>query len=130
MWWRGLVVWLGAAAIGSVAGSLLLNIVFGGGWSPTEVGFLIGISMVSVIFTLGGSALLILAFAKSARTGCSPLARTFLMIPFAAGVGGFLLLVLCGGSLEWLGIGALYGAVTALAWAALSTITGMNSSKL
>ncbi len=110
---RGLSVTLGAALLGSFSATLL--VVFRASLGAFEWLPIFGVTLIALIFTTGGSAMLGLIYAAAWTLG--PIARYALLIISGATVGGGLMLLLGGAPAGALGVS--YGVTTALAWVIL-----------
>jgi len=114
---RGLSVWAGAAVLGSFGCSLVLAAAIDGGYSKDALRDTYFVGFDSLIFTLPGSGLLMLAFAWLGGRSL-PLIARYLCLMAIGGVAGAAMLMLGG-----LGRGALvgfgYGSATALFWSIL-----------
>ncbi len=120
MWMRGLAIWLGAAIIGAIGGTIGVQLIYGGKFGPSDIRFTLGLAAMTLIFTVGGSAFLALVYqAMDSRN----IPRTFryAALVVIGGAAGALTLSLLGFSSA--AIGAGYGTVTALAWVALLRLT-------
>ena len=111
---RGLTLWLGAALVGGFGAAVTLNALHGGGWTSLELAGLFGASIIALLWTLPGSALLTLAFAWSGWSGSSAALRRVVLIPVGAAAGAAAGFFFDTG----LTFGFIFGAATAVAWGA------------
>lgn len=114
---RGLTLWLAPAILASIVCTLVWHWSLGGGTSGPELGMAAALGVTSLIFTLGGSALLTLAFAWSGGRSIHILVRYGLIVAIGGGVGGAMMLPL--GTAGSIGTGVSYGLATGLFWIAL-----------
>ena len=108
---RGLSVWLAPPLLASLLCTALWQIGWGNPiyWRP-----LVAVGAASLLFTIGGSTLLMFAFARmSARSNTL---RYFALILIGVVAGGAVMLLISGPSLFVLA-GAAYGGTTACLWA-------------
>ena len=118
VWRKGLALWIGPAAFGSVLGTLIVDVYAGGDLAADFAQefnrrFLFVLMEVGLVFTLAGSALLALAFrVVRERLSQGPAYAAVLLIGMAAG-GLFLLPMRMP---VW---GMIYAAATSLAWIGL-----------
>jgi hypothetical protein len=124
MWIRGLTIWVGAALIGSVVGTVGLQLISHGGWAGEDLRSLIGIGLLTLVFTVAGSALLFLAFWRLAKLRAVD-GWSYAILVLFGGLAGAFMLSFLGAS----GIGAAYGVVTALAWVALLRLTKFDRTE-
>jgi len=112
---RGATLWLGAALMGGLGAAVILNILHGGGWTSFDLAGMLGLGIISLLWTVPASALVTLAFAWSGWSGTSAALRRALLVPLAAIAGAVFM-----SFFEFqLLFGFVYGAATALAWGAL-----------
>lgn len=109
---RGLVLWIGPAVLGSLICTLVFLATVEGGLSQTAI-FQAGFA-ASLWFTLGGSALLLLAFAALRPRRIA--VRYAILLALGLGAGAAMMAMF--GSL-FMAVGAVYGVVTAAAWIVL-----------
>lgn len=117
-WRKGLGLWIGAAAVGSVLGTLVADVYAGGNLTADFArdfnrGLLLAFMEIGLIFTLGGSALLALVYG-AARQRLSQ-AHTYTAILLAGVAAGGLVLL----PLRMPVWGMIYAAATSLAWVGL-----------
>ena len=112
---RGLILWLGAAVIGSFGCTALWQIAGGGlpAW-----GTVMGLGVVTLFWTITGSTLLLLVF--SAMPTVPVWGRYLLLVPLGAVAGAIMLSF---GGWSSMMTGAAYGTATALAWVGLHRLT-------
>jgi hypothetical protein len=111
---RGLSVWAGAAILGSFSCSLAMAAAMDSDFSRDALRDTYVFGLSSLIFTLPGSGLLMLAFAWMGQWSLSLIAR-YLCLVAIGGVAGAAILMLPGVPL-W---GFSYGSATALFWSIL-----------
>ncbi len=117
---RGLLLWIGAAVLGAFGCTALANLALGGGWSEDDVRGVLALGLGTLIFTLGGSAFLVLVFAWMERWSMPPMARYGTLILVGAAAGAAVMLPF--GTPASSAAGLAYGVATAMAWAALHRI--------
>ena len=106
---RGIALWIIPALLASALCSIGWHLWAGGKLNDLQIVY--GIAAVSLIFTAGGSALLVLAFAFMRP---APVwSRYVALLALGAVAGG---LMLWWGSFEGLKLGTTYGLVTAAFW--------------
>ena len=121
MWIRAGLIVAGAAVIGSILGTIALQLMADGGWTAGDWRVVWGFSAFTLIFTIPGSMLLALIFAHiQYRYESILLAYGALVV--GGGLAGGMMLLLWG---TWTGVamGASYGVLTGLAWVALHRLT-------
>ena len=110
--WRGWVLWIGSAWLGSLIGMIGLAVLspFSSPWP-----WIVVAAAGPLLFTLGGSALLVLVFAYLRPRRIAVRYAVLLVIGPAAGAAmlGFF------GTPTGLGLGAGFGFVTTVAWVTL-----------
>jgi hypothetical protein len=114
---RGLSLWLGAALFGSLGCTIIWCVALGGDWSEIDLRMLLGLSIMTLFFTVPGSGLLGLAFGWTGQRGISVPLRRALLIPFGMIVGGAL--TLCFTPFQTALVGLAYGGATAIGWGLL-----------
>jgi len=114
---RGLSLWLGAALVGSLGGTIIGNIALQGGWSEASIRMLLAIATTTLFFTVPGAGLLGLAFAWTRNRGLGLMLRLALLVPVGAVFGGALMAL--SGSVPVAIAGLTYGGATGLGWAML-----------
>ncbi len=110
---RGLTVWLGAPLLASLLCSAGWQLASGGHlaeWRP-----IVGLSLMALIFTIGGSTLLSLAFA--AMEALAAITRYIALICLGAFAGGAIMIPF--GTPGSVLAGIIYGVATASFWAGL-----------
>jgi hypothetical protein len=124
MWMRGLAIWLGAAIIGAIGGTIGAQLIYGGKFGPSDIRFTLGFAAMTLIFTVGGSAFLALVN-QALDSRNVPRHLRYAALVLTGGAAGALTLSFLGSSS--VAIGAGYGTVTALAWVALLRLTRADS---
>jgi len=114
---RGISLWLGAALIGSFASSAALTACLTAGWTGSERWSLLGLSIISLLWTVPTSAVVMLAFAWPGWSGTSVGLRRIMLVPVGA-LAGPAIMMLGESSVAPL-FGCVYGAVVASAWSGL-----------
>jgi hypothetical protein len=111
---KALTVWLGASVVGSLACTVILQVATGGHLSGDDLRVVAAIAAFSLIFTMGGSGLLSLAFGWLEHRGFTMLGR-YAAIVCIGGVAGAAIMLPFGTSISTL-LGSSYGLATACAW--------------
>jgi hypothetical protein len=109
----GLSVWLGAALIGSSGGTFLWLLALGEIHSVTAWNDEFDFALITLPFTIAGSAFLILIFSGLGRWMVSLPQRYGLLVLIGAVTGSVLMF--------WfdMGAGMVYGTATAISWVVL-----------
>lgn len=115
---RGLSLWLGAALLGSMVTTGIADAVLGG--RTLQDFHWIWIGLFALIFTVGGSAFLCLAFAWMGDRSFRVPARYGVLLVAGAAAGALILVPV--GTPILLLAGLAYGLATALAWVTLHLI--------
>ena len=121
MWVRGLTIWLGAALIGSIVGTTGLQLISRGGWAEDEIRLLIRIGLITLFFTVPGSAFLFLSYGCLARFRAGENFRYPILVLWGGLAGAFITSFMHSPAL-----GAGYGIATALTWVALLRSTNFD----
>lgn len=108
---RGLSVWLAPPLLASLLCTAVWQIAWG---HPTYWGPLVAVGVVSLLFTIAGSTLLMLAFAR--MSAWANTLRYLVLVLLGVGAGGAVMLLVSGPSPFALA-GAAYGGTTAGLWA-------------
>lgn len=114
---RGLAVWLAPALLASLGCTIAWHWSSGGDMSEPEIRVTAAIATTSLLYTLGGSALLALVFAWS-RGRSIPLSARYALIVATGSAAGVALMAPFG-TPEFMRVGLIYGLVTALCWVAV-----------
>jgi hypothetical protein len=112
--WRPVLKIVLTAALGSLAATILYGLMAGGTESEESVRVLLGFAEGTMIFTIPGALMLYGLRAILLERELSSPAIGGMLILVGGTVGGTALLFLSG-TLEWAAVGALYGALTAIA---------------
>jgi hypothetical protein len=123
MWIRLATVWIGSALAGSSLGTLVQQILYHGAWSGSDMRSFVGFALITLFWTVPGSALLFLIFGVLRGRDLSLGWSLFLLVILGTIAGG-LMLSLFGMRASNFAVGALYGLATAISWAALSSVVG------
>jgi hypothetical protein len=107
---RGLGVWLAPPLLASVLCTVAWQVVWGNSTYPSS---LLAAGVMSLPFTLGGSTLLTLVFARMSAP--SSVVRYLVLMVTGVVVGGSVMLLLSGPS-KFAVAGAAYGGATASLW--------------
>jgi hypothetical protein len=114
---RGLIVWLGAAVVASFGCTTILHFAMGGDTSEAGFRAILGLGLVTLIFTIAGSAALTLAFAAVGQRGLSLGMRYVVLIGLGAAAGGAVMLPFR--TSDTVVAGVVYGVATASVWVGL-----------
>lgn len=118
---RGLAVWLAPALLASVSFALYLHWTGGGEISAAAFRTALGFAGVTLIWTVGGSALLVLAFAWTGSRGVPLIARYALIVVLGGAAGAALMWPL--GSHLAMKMGLSCGLLTSFFWVAIHRLT-------
>lgn len=106
---RGITLWLAPAVLASFICTLAWHLMLGGGISDLRFAF--AIMLATLMFTIGGSGILILLFARMRPTPV--VLRYIALVAFGCGAGAFAMFWT---SSEFRVAGSIYGVVTACLW--------------
>ena len=81
---QGVSLWVGAALLGAFGCTFALNIASGGGLSVQDLQLVLGIGLLTLIFTLAGSGFLTLAFAWLGQRSLTPAIRYGFLVAMGA----------------------------------------------
>ena len=123
LWLRGLIVWLGAPLVASFLCTLVIEIA-GGDLSAFALRFGLGLAVLSLVFTIPGSALLALIYSGLENASVRRAWRLFALAPCGFLAGGAAMTA--SGNWSTIAMGAFFGTTTALAWVGLLMVTGMD----
>ena len=123
--WRALLTIVLAAALGSLAATIIFCLPGEGTGSSDPVRFVLSLAGGSMLFTIPGAGMLY-ALRASLREREFPDLAASALIVIAGSVAGGLVLGVLPGRLIWLAIGALYGGVTAVALLLVQAVAGLS----